>query len=142
MMNDGLLPYGSSWAWRAQGLLRIVCGYLLLTHGTAKLLHVPHVPMFDNLQLFSLLGLAGVLELLGGALLLLGLFTRPVAFVLSGELAAAYFIGHVSEKGKLLFPMLNGGEAAVLFCFVLLFLSAAGAGAFSMDAVRLRRRRR
>jgi putative oxidoreductase len=87
----------------------------------------------------SLIGFAGILELFGGALLLLGLFTRPVAFVLSGLLAFAYFIGHAS-KGFVLSPMLNNGEAAVLFCFVFLFLAAAGGGAWSLDALRSSRK--
>lgn len=125
----------ATYAPHAQGLLRIVTAYLFLLHGTSKLLHVPHVPMFDNLQIMSLIGLAGVLELVGGVLVLLGLFTRPVAFVLSGEMAFAYFIGHAS-KGNVLVPMLNQGESAVLFCFVFLFLAAAGAGAWSIDGMR------
>ncbi len=90
----------NTWTPRAQALLRIVTAYLFLTHGTAKLLGVPHVAVFDKLQLFSLIGLAGILELVGGVLLLLGLFTRPVAFVLSGEMAFAYFIGHASRGWK------------------------------------------
>jgi putative oxidoreductase len=90
----------ATWTPRAQALLRIVTGYLYLTHGTAKLLGVPHVAMFDKLQLFSLIGLAGVLELVGGILLLLGLFTRPVAFVLSGEMAFAYFMAHASRGNR------------------------------------------
>jgi putative oxidoreductase len=120
---------------RALSLLRIVSAYLLIFHGSAKLLGAPQVAYFDNLQVVSLLGLAGILELGGGVLLLIGLFTRPVAFVLSGLLAFAYFIGHAS-KGSALMPMLNGGEAAVLFCFVFLFLAAAGGGAWSVDALR------
>lgn len=115
-------------------LLRIVSGYLLLQHGTAKLFHVPHVAYFDNLQIFSLIGAAGILEVVGGALLLVGAFTRTVAFILSGELAFAYFIGHASN-GSVLLPMLNQGESAVLFCFVFLLLAVAGAGAWSIDTV-------
>jgi putative oxidoreductase len=122
---------------RALSILRIVSGFLLLQHGMAKLFGFPHDAMFDNLQLFSLFGVAGVLELVGGALLLVGLFTRPVAFVLSGELAFAYFIGHVPH-GYPLSPMMNQGESAVLFCFVFLFLAAAGGGAWSVDAARAR----
>ena len=125
------------WAPRAQALLRIVTGYMFLLHGTAKLFHAPHVAMFDNLQLMSLIGVAGIIELVGSLFLLAGLFTRPAAFVLSGELAFAYFIGH-APKGNFLSPMLNGGESAVLFCFVFLFLAAAGAGAWSVDASRSR----
>ena len=79
-----------TWAPRALAALRIVTGYLFVQHGTAKLLGVPHVAMFDQLTLFSLIGLAGVLELVGGALIVLGLFTRPAAFILSGEMAVAY----------------------------------------------------
>ena len=88
--------------------------------------------MFDGLQLFSLYGLAGVLELVGGLLLVLGLFTRPVAFVLSGQMAVAYFMAHASE-GSVLMPLLNGGESAVLFCFVFLYLFVAGGGAWALD---------
>lgn len=122
---------------RALSVLRIVSAFLLLQHGSSKLFGFPHVAYFDNLQIFSLIGLAGVLEVVGGSLLLTGLFTRPVAFVLSGLLACAYFIGHAS-KGFFLFPTLNQGESAVLFCFVFLFLAAAGAGAWSLDAIRSR----
>jgi len=125
----------AEWTPRVLSLLRIVSAYLFLLHGTAKLLGMPHVEMFDNLQLVSLMGLAGVLELVGGVLLLLGLFTRPVALVLSGEMAFAYFIGHASS-GTPLIPMLNQGESAVLFCFVFLYLSVAGGGAWAVDAVR------
>jgi len=120
---------------RALSLLRIVSAFLLIQHGSAKLLGFPHVAYFDNLQLVSLLGVAGILELAGGALLLIGLFTRPVAFVLSGELAFAYFIGHAS-KGFFFAPSLNQGDAAVLFSFVFLFIAAAGAGPWSIDARR------
>jgi putative oxidoreductase len=126
-----------TWTPRAQALLRIVTGYLFLTHGTSKLFGVPHMAMFDNLQILSLFGIAGVLELVGGVLVLVGLWTRPVAFVLSGEMAAAYFMEHANE-GHLLVPLLNQGEAAVLYCFTFLFLAAAGAGAWSIDAARAR----
>lgn len=112
-------------------VMRITSAYMFLLHGTAKLFGVPHVAMFDGLQLMSIYGLAGVLELLGGLLLLLGLFTRPVAFVLSGQMAAAYFMVHAAKAPLL--PLLNGGEAAVLFCFVFLYLSAAGGGAWALD---------
>jgi putative oxidoreductase len=117
---------------QALALLRIVAGYTFLLHGSAKLLSMPHVAMFDGLQLFSLYGLAGVLELVGGLLLVLGLFTRPVAFVLSGQMAVAYFMAHASE-GRVLMPLLNGGESAVLFCFVFLYLFVAGGGAWALD---------
>ena len=127
----------ATWTSRALSVLRIVAAYLYVMHGTAKLLGAPHVASFDKLQLFSLIGLAGVLELVGGALLLIGLFTRPVAFILCGEMAFAYFMGH-APKGNVLVPMLNGGELAVLYCFVFLFFSLAGAGAWSVDALRRR----
>jgi len=123
------------WTPRILAILRIVSGYLLFWHGTAKLFHVPHVAMFDNLQLFSLMGLAGVIELVVGALLILGLLTRPAAFIGSGFAAAAYFIGH-TPKGSFFLPMLNGGETAILFCFVFFYLIFAGAGAWSLDGLR------
>jgi putative oxidoreductase len=122
---------------RALAILRIVSAFLLIQHATAKFFGFPHVAFFDNLQVLSLVGIAGMIELVGSVLLLAGLFTRPVAFVLSGELAFAYFIEHAT-KGNFLSPMLNGGESAVLFCFVFLFLAAAGAGAWSVDARRAR----
>jgi len=124
-----------SWTPRAQALLRIVAAYLFLLHASSKLFHVPHVAYFDHLELFSLIGFAGMLELVGGLLLLIGLFTRPVAFLLSGEMAFAYFIGHASQ-GDLLLPILNQGEPAVLYCFIYLFLAAAGPGSWSVDAAR------
>ncbi len=127
-----MTPFQARWYPYALALLRIVAGYLFIAHGTAKHLKFPHVPMFDQLQALSLPGIAGMLELVGGALLILGLFTRPVAFVLSGLMAAAYFIGHAS-KGNPLVPMLNGGELAVLYCFVFLFIWIAGGGAWSLD---------
>ena len=123
------------WAPEAQGLLRMVCAYLFLQHGTAKLLHVPHVADFDQVQLVSLTGMAGLIEIVGGILLLLGLFTRLAAFIMSGEMAVAYFMAH-APAGNVLLPMLNEGELAVLYCFVLLFFAAAGAGAWSVDSAR------
>ena len=128
----------TEWTSRALSVLRLVSAYLLLQHGTAKLFGFPHVAYFDSLQLLSLVGIAGILELVGGTLLLLGLYARPVAFVLSGELAFAYFIGHAS-KGSVLAPMLNQGESAVLFCFIFLYIAAAGAGIWSVDAWRASR---
>jgi putative oxidoreductase len=123
------------WVPRAQGLLRIVVTFLFLEHGTAKLFGVPHVAMFDNLQLMSLIGVAGIIEVLGGVLVLIGLFTRPAAFILSGEMAAAYFMAH-APQGNVLVPLLNQGESAVMFCFVFLFFAAAGAGAWGVDTMR------
>jgi putative oxidoreductase len=123
------------WTPRAQALLRIVTAYLFIQHGMSKLLGIPHVAMFDQLHIFSLIGFAGILEIVGGLLLILGLFTRPAAFILSGEMAFAYFMGHASH-GTPLVPMLNHGELAVLYCFVFLFFALAGAGAWSVDAMR------
>ena len=123
----------ATWSPRLLGLLRIILGFLYIQHGTAKLFGVPHVAMFDGLQLFSLMGAAGVLELVGGALLLIGLLTRPVAFILSGQMAVAYFLMHAPAA---FLPILNGGEMAVMYCFTFLYLAAAGGGAYSLDAMR------
>jgi putative oxidoreductase len=130
---DRSRTFVSTWAPRLLSVLRIVTGGLFMQHGMAKLFHVPHVASFDNVQLMSLIGLAGVLELVGGLLMLLGLFTRPVAFILSGEMAFAYFMAH-APKGPL--PLLNGGELAVIYCFVFFYFSAAGGGPWSIDAAR------
>lgn len=121
------------WTPRMLGILRIIIGFLFVQHGTAKLLGFPHVAMFDGLQLLSLIGVAGILELVGGILIIIGLFTRPTAFILSGQMAFAYFIAH-APAGPL--PILNSGELAVVYCFVFLYLAFAGAGAFSLDARR------
>ncbi len=126
-----------SWRPRVLAILRIITAYLLIPHGTAKLFGFPHQAMFDNLELMSLLGLAGILEVFGGLLFLIGLFTRPVAFILCGFMAVAYFMGHASQ-GNVLLPMLNGGELAVLYCFVFLYFVFAGAGAWSVDAAMQR----
>jgi len=125
----------ATWTPRAQALLRLVTSFLFLQHATAKFFGVPHVAFFDNLQLFSLIGAAGAIELIGGTLLLIGLWARAAAFVLSGEMAFAYFMAHASH-GHVLSPMLNQGEPAVLYCFIFLFLAAAGPGAWSVDATR------
>lgn len=119
----------------ALAALRIVTAYLFIAHGTAKLFGVPHLAMFDGLQLMSLVGLAGILEVFGGILLLVGLFTRPVAFLLSGFMAVAYFMAHASQGNPLL-PLLNQGELSVLYCFVFLYFVFSGAGAWSVDALR------
>jgi putative oxidoreductase len=104
---------------------------LFMEHGAQKMLGFP-APLPMTLQPFSLLWCAGALELVGGVLLLLGLFTRPVAFVLSGEMAVAYFLQHAPGG---FFPLLNKGELAVIYCFVFLYLAAAGGGPWSLDAV-------
>ncbi|WP_020698161.1 DoxX family protein [Reyranella massiliensis] len=113
--------------------MRIVTGLLLLQHGTAKLFKIPVVPTFANLSITSLPGLAGILELVGGVLIILGLFTRSTAFILSGMTAFAYFIAH-APRG--FYPILNGGELAALYCFVFLYIAAAGPGPWSIDAAR------
>ncbi|MBU8872590.1 DoxX family protein [Reyranella sp. MMS21-HV4-11] len=123
----------SAWAPRLLSILRIMTGLLFLQHGTAKLLKIPVIPMFANLSLTSLPGIAGILELVGGVLIILGLFTRSVAFVLSGLMAVAYFMAH-APRG--FYPILNAGELAILFCFVFLYLAAAGPGPWSIDAAR------
>ncbi|RTQ47455.1 DoxX family protein [Hymenobacter gummosus] len=125
-------PTLAAWAPRLLSVLRIVTGFLFLWHGTQKLFGFPpsdHGPA----ELMSLMGLAGVLEFGGGLLFLLGLFTRPVAFLLSGTMAVAYFMAHAGQ-GAL--PIQNGGEPAVLYCFVFLYYVAAGAGPWSLDALR------
>jgi putative oxidoreductase len=111
-------------------LLRIVTGVLFFMHGSAKLLGFPD-EVARAVPLFSLIGLAGALEVVGGALLVLGLWTRPVAFILAGEMAFAYFMGHA---GRGFWPIVNKGELAATWCFVFLYLSAAGAGPWSLDA--------
>ena len=136
---ETLSPFLSAWYPRALGALRIVTGYLFIAHGTAKHFRLPPVAMFDNLQAMSLPWFAGWLEVVGGALIILGLFTRPTAFVMSGLMAFAYFIGHASQ-GHVLLPLLNKGELAVLYCFVFLFMSVAGAGAWSLDSLMNRRK--
>lgn len=110
-----------------------MAGLLLLQHGTAKLLKIPLVQSMANVPLTSLPGIAGILELVGGVLLILGLFTRPTAFILSGMTAVAYFIAHVPRG---FYPILNGGELAALYCFAFLYLAAAGPGPWSLDAQR------
>lgn len=121
----------AEWSPRLLSVLRIVAAFLFMMHGTAKLFQIPHQAQFDNLQLMSLMGIQGMLEAGGGVLLLIGLLSRPVAFVLSGDMAIAYFTAHW-PKGWL--PLLNGGDLAVLFCFVFLYLWVAGPGPWSVDA--------
>ena len=117
------------WAPRILSILRIMAGLLYMAHGTSKLLAFPAGPM--NPPLLSLPGISGVLEIVLGALITIGLFTRPAAFVASGHMAFAYFIGHAPKN---VFPVLNGGDAAILFCFVFLYIAFAGPGPISADA--------
>jgi putative oxidoreductase len=120
-------------------LFRFVTGLLLFQYGVAKLLKFPPGTVFDKVELFSLTGAAGTLELVFGGLLMIGLFSRIAAFILSGEMAFAYFISHF-PKG--FFPLHNGGTAAILFCFACLYLSLAGGGLISVDAAMQKTRDR
>lgn len=116
-----------------QSVLRIMAAATFMTHGTQKLFAVPVLEPRGTVELMSQMGLAGVLETFGGLLMLIGLFTRPVAFILSGEMAVAFFQAHFPRS---IYPVLNGGEPAFLFCFIWLFFAAAGAGPLSVDALR------
>jgi putative oxidoreductase len=122
----------SKWGPRVLSVLRIVAGFLIMQHGMQKLLGLPAPMPGGTVPLLSLFGISGVLELGGGLLLLLGLFTRPVAFLLSGELAAAYFMAH-APRG--FWPLLNQGELPALYSFVFLYLAVAGGGAWSLDSL-------
>lgn len=126
--------YWTRWSPILLSILRIVAAFLFLCHGADKLFNVPGGPftLISSAKLFTLApGLAGILEFGGGLLLLFGLFSRPVAFILSGEMAFAYFMAHFPTNH--IFPYLNGGDSAVLFCFLFLYLSAAGPGPWSLD---------
>jgi putative oxidoreductase len=114
-------------------ILRIYVGLSLLQHGTGKILGFPVVPNFANIQLSSLAGVGGMIELIGGILFTVGLFTRPVAFILCGFTAVAYFMVHAARG---FYPVLNGGELAAVYCFVFLYFVFAGAGPWSLDALR------
>jgi putative oxidoreductase len=129
-----LLP--ASWAPYLQSVLRIGAAFLFLTHGTQKLFGVPAAEPRQPVELLSLMGLAGILETVGGLLLLLGLFTGPVALVLAVEMAGAYLMAH-APRGA--WPLLNGGEVPILYGLTWLYLSAAGAGPWSLDALRRER---
>ena len=124
----------ATWSPRLLGLLRIVTAILFMEHGAQKLLGFPPSD-HGSPELLSLLGAAGILELVGGFFILIGLFTRPVAFVLAGEMAVAYWMAHAPRS---IYPALNGGDAAILYCFIFLYLAAAGAGAFSVDGASSR----
>ena len=133
-MSDYEPPEVDSFFYRysdeALSLLRIVAALMFVLHGTSKLLGFPPFPM-EQPAMFSLLWVGGMMEIIGGALLLVGLFSRPVAFLLSGEMAVAYWMFHAPKST---FPSENGGEAAILYCFVFLLIAAAGPGAWSLDA--------
>jgi putative oxidoreductase len=127
----------AKWTPRLLSIMRIIIGFLFMTHGAQKLLGVPAPMQGGAPPLMSLFGVAGILEFFGGLLILLGLFTRPVAFILAGEMAVAYFMVHAPGG---FWPLLNRGELAVLYCFIFLYLAVAGAGEWSID--RLLRRNR
>jgi putative oxidoreductase len=119
------------WSARLLSVLRIIVGLLFLEHGLAKIFDFPHPPNHVAYALLTINpGLQGLIELVGGLLLALGLFTRPVAFILSGDMAFAYFMAH-APKG--FFPLLNGGELAIVYCFLFLYYAFAGGGAWSLD---------
>ena len=126
-----------AWSPRLLSILRIVAAFMFVQHGSTKLFHVPYVEAFAHADMMSLGGgVAGVIELVGGLLLLIGLFTRPVAFVVAGQMAFAYFMAHAPTA---FLPILNEGELAVMYCFVFLYISAAGPGSWSLDGLRGKR---
>ncbi|ATY31214.1 DoxX family protein [Sphingomonas psychrotolerans] len=129
------MPIPASWSGPLLSVLRIVAALAFMHHGTSKFFGLPPFPMPAPLP--PLLLAAGAIELVGGALLLIGLFTRPVAFIASGMAAVGYFMAHASKS---FFPSVNGGEAILLYAFIFLYLAAAGAGPWSVDAARNRSR--
>jgi putative oxidoreductase len=135
-INSNMNGLERTWSPRLLSVLRVATALLFLQHGTAKLLGFPHVAGFDNIEIASLLGVAGIIELVGGVLILAGWYTRPAAFILSGQMAVAYFLAHAPDG---FFPLLNKGELAALFSFVFLYLAVAGGGAWSIDNLLSRR---
>jgi putative oxidoreductase len=131
---SALDTFTAAWSPRVLSVLRIIIGFLYLCHGMQKMFGFPLLPGAPVVpyELMTLRGASGILETFGGGLILLGLFTRPVAFLLSGHMAFAYFIGHAPAN---FWPILNRGELAIMFCFVFLYLSAAGGGPWSLDRV-------
>jgi putative oxidoreductase len=127
-MNLTIIP--AAWTSYLQALLRIMTGLLLLEHGTGKLLNFPVIPGIEQMLGHALLLVTGLIELIGGALIVVGFLTRPAAFILAGFMAAAYFIAHFPVS---FFPVLNQGEPAILYCFVFLYLAAAGPSVWAVD---------
>jgi len=121
---------GTIWEPRVLSIVRFVIALLFLEHGTAKMFGFPHVEMFDHLQLATLVGVSGIIEAVGGLLLCLGLFTRVAAFIMSGEMAVGYFMVHAPKN---FFPVLNGGDGAILYCFIFFYFFVAGGGVWSLD---------
>jgi putative oxidoreductase len=130
--------FAGGWSARFLSVLRIIAAFLYMQHGAQKLFGVFATPQMHSFPLFSFMGLGGVIEFFGGLFVLFGLFTRPVAFILSGQMAVAYFMVH-APKG--FWPILNGGDLAALWSFIFLYLAAAGGGAWSLDHL-LRRKGR
>jgi putative oxidoreductase len=124
-----------AWRPRALSVLRIITGLLIIQHGMGKILGFPVYPAYASVQPMSMIGAAGFIELIGGALLILGLFTRAAAFIVSGEMAFAYFIAHAPKDFH---PLINGGTLAIEYCFACLYLATAGAGPWSLDALMKR----
>src|SRR5262249_13383043 len=132
IMMSAIDSFHATWSPRVLSVLRIIVGLLFLEHGTSKYFSLPVSPL-TGVAPMSLSGINGMIELVGGVLIVLGLFTRPVAFILAGDMAVAYFIAH-APRG--FFPLLNGGELAVVYSFVFLYLAVAGGGVWSLDHLR------
>ena len=135
-----LTSFQPRWMPVVLSILRIIVGFLFFEHGGQKLVGFPHSPQGGGgaFNLFTIVGVAGVLEFFGGLLILLGLFTRPVAFILSGQMAVAYFMVHAPQG---FWPVVNKGEQAVLYCFVFLYFCVAGGGEWSLDNLIFRGKR-
>ena len=131
MISDS---FRTEWSPKVLSVLRIMVGLLFLEHGLSKYIGFP-APSPASFQVMGILGLAGAIEIASGALVAVGLFTRAAAFIASGEMAFAYFMSHVPRN---FFPMINGGDAAVLYCFIFLFFAFEGGGPWSVDALRSR----
>jgi len=132
--DDDMELMFSKWRPAALSLFRFITGLLLFQYGVAKIFKFPVLPYFANIP--PLTYAAGLLELVLGALLMVGLLTRPVAFILAGEMAFAYFLGHMFKTGEPVFlPLINGGTAAIMFCFACLYLATSGGGPISLDAI-------
>ena len=125
----------SRWQPEALAILRIVTGLTFMAHGVIKLFGFPEGAQPGQQEIATLMGVAGILETVGGGLINLGLFTRPTAFVLSGMMAVAYFMAHFPQNP---YPAVNGGDAAILFCFVFLYFVTSGPGAWSLDGAKKR----
>ena len=136
---SGVMTLRSEWEPRVLSIVRIVAGVLYLQHGLNKLFNFPPTPTHVPYNVFSVVpGVAGLIEVFGSLLLIFGLFTRPVAFIMSGEMAIAYFYAHQPRN---FFPMLNMGDSVILYCFIFLYLFVAGGGCWSLDQVLSRGRR-